>query len=152
MKRHIITIMILFFSVLSLPAQRWGGNRLCTQPLQSQDLKVIQGTVEELQAEPGKGMPTLVLKAPDGSLTTIMVGPYSAWLNGQFTVEKGDQVTVNAFNCRRSSETLAAVEIVNKTRGTQIALRDENGRPMTRGRGRRGQGGCPWQGSQTPGF
>ena len=137
MKRHTLIPLVLFVLTLPLHGQGWrGGARLCTEPLKSEDLRVIQGTVEELHMEAGKGMPTIVVKVADGSLVPILVGPYSAWLKADFTVEKGDQVTVNAFSCRRNTGNTAAVEIVNLTRGTQLALRDEYGRPQMRGRGR----------------
>ena len=142
MKRYILVIFVLFLIILPLQAQRWGGNRLCTEPLKNEDLRLIQGTVEDVQVQAGKGMPTMVVKGVDGSLVSIVVGPYSAWLDSGFTVEKGDQVTVNAFSCRRDTEALAAVEIVNKTRGTQIALRDEYGRPESRGQRRGRRAGC----------
>ncbi|RPI22948.1 MAG: hypothetical protein EHM61_21000 [Acidobacteria bacterium] len=143
MKRYILVTLVLLPFIVSLEAQGWrGGNRLCTEPLKSEDLRVIQGTVEELQLEAGKGMPTMVIKGGDGSLVPILVGPYSAWLDKQFSVEKGDQVTVNAFSCLRNTETLAAIEIVNKTQRTQLALRDEYGRPLSRGRGRGPRMGC----------
>jgi len=133
MRPYILVTFVLFLIVLPLQAQRWGGNRLCTEPLKSEDLRLIQGSVEDVQVQAGKGMPTMVVKGVDGSLISIAVGPYSAWLDGNFTVQKGDQVTVNAFSCRRDAERLAAVEIMNKTRGTQLALRDEYGRPESQG-------------------
>jgi len=152
MKRYVLVTLALFPFILPLQGPRWGGNRLCTEPLKSEDLRVIEGTVEDFQAEAGKGMPTMVLKQIDGSLVTVRVGPYSAWMDSQFSVQKGDQVVVNAFSCLRNTENLAALEITNKTRGTQLALRDEYGRPESRGRGRGARAGRAWGRPQTPGL
>ncbi len=72
MKRYILVTFVLFLIILPLQAQRWGGNRLCTEPLKNEDLRLIQGTVEDVQVQAGKGMPTMVVKGVDGSLVSIV--------------------------------------------------------------------------------
>jgi hypothetical protein len=143
MKSYAIIVFALLFLIEPLSAQRGGRGRFCMEPLAGEDLRVIEGTVEDFRGRSGRGMPTLVVKQGDGSLVAVTVGPYSAWMDSEFTVEKGHQVVVNAFTCPGNPEAATALEILNRTNGTDLRLRDENGMPLTRGRGR---GGAGWRG------
>jgi len=96
-----------------------------------QEWEQYEGTVVALGDE------GLTIALSTGQEKTIEMGPSWYWQEQElFSSEIGDVVSVTGF---LDGERFEAGTITNETSGQVIILRDENGRPMWAGRGRRGQ-------------
>jgi hypothetical protein len=77
----------------------------------------------------------MILEVEGGQL---LIGTGPGWLQEQgFTLAAGDEVQVSGFY---ESDEFKAVTITRLSDGQAITLRDEFGRPMWSGAGRRAQG------------
>ena len=75
----------------------------------------------------------IVIETADGTQVEVGTGP--GWLTSQgFELNNGDRVTVKGF---WEDGEFKAGEIARQGDGVKIALRDENGRPLWAGTGRR---------------
>jgi hypothetical protein len=89
----------------------------------------LQGTVVSVDAN------VLVVQTSSGEQVTV---ENRAWWFAQelgFTAQVGDQVTLVGFN---EGDHFEVGRIDDATNGQTVRLRDENGRPLWAGRGRRG--------------
>jgi len=102
----------------------------------------VEGTVVELQAGRGEGMPTLVIDAAQGKPMTVRLGPYWYLDQSQFKAAAGDRVHLVTYQCASCDADAVAGSVENLTNGDTLSLRDDQGRPewMTSRKGRRGQG------------
>jgi hypothetical protein len=77
----------------------------------------------------------MILETASGQ---ILIGTCSGWLQEQgFVLTEGDEVQVSGFY---ENDEFKAVTITRLSDGQAITLRDEFGRPMWSGAGRRAQG------------
>jgi hypothetical protein len=89
----------------------------------------LQGTVVSVDAD------TLVVQTADGEQVTMENRPWWFAQEQGFTAQVGDQVTLVGFYEDGDFE---VGQIDNLSSGQAVTIRDENGRPMWAGRGRRG--------------
>jgi|GEM_PF-816911 len=105
----------------------------------------ISGTVVELRAEKGAGMPTLVVDAAQGKPMTVRLGPNWFLDQNGFKAKAGDRVQLVTFQCPRCDADAVAASVDNLTNGDTLNLRNDQGQPewMTsrRGHGRHGMMG-----------
>lgn len=87
------------------------------------------GVVSVFDAATGERFPTITLS--DG--TMFAAGPYRAWVQTDFSIEPGDQISALAFPCATDDSRWVAMKVDNLTRGTQIILRDDAGMPTSAG-------------------
>jgi hypothetical protein len=88
----------------------------------------LEGTVVSVDAN------ALVVQTTAGEEVVVENRPWSYAREQGFAAQPGDQVTLVGFY---EDETLEVGQIADATSGQSIQLRDETGRPMWAGRGRR---------------
>ncbi|MEJ2080692.1 MAG: hypothetical protein P8Y94_00620 [Acidobacteriota bacterium] len=84
------------------------------------------GVVASVEAAAGERYPTITLV--DGP--AFAAGPYRAWLQTDFSISPGDEISVLAFPCSADDSRWVAMKIVNIASGTQLVLRDDAGIPV----------------------
>jgi len=77
----------------------------------------------------------LVVQAADGATVEIVNRPWSFAVSQGFMAEAGDQVTLTGFY---EGDTFEAAQISDATSGQNVSIRDDAGRPLWAGGGRRG--------------
>jgi len=114
-----------------------------------------EGTVIELQAARGEGMPTLVLDPEEGNPMTVRLGPTWFLDQSEFTAAPGDQVRLVTYECPSCDADAVAASVEDLTNGKSLTLRDDQGRPewmgSGHGRGMRGMHGKHGQGMKDRG-
>jgi len=93
----------------------------------------LEGVVDSISMERGKGSPSFTMVA-DGKKVTIVTGPYRALLDADYKISLGDRMNVLAFPFVQLQDTFAAAELKNLSTGATLTLRDDSGIP-TGGRG-----------------
>jgi hypothetical protein len=139
---------ILLIPMLAATAQmhqHWGGSPLDANAFcPNFDLanKVsLDGTVESVNMERGRGIPTFSLVRSDGKKVTIIASPYWALVNANYKIDQGDRMSVLAYPSVRYENIYVAAELRNQTNGMVLTLRDDNGAAAG---GRGGMcGACP---------
>lgn len=97
----------------------------------SEDVDIVQETIEGTVVQ----VTELVIETVDGQQVQIGLGP-SAYREGQgFVLEVGEQVRVSGH---WEDGEFKAGQVVKVASGESIVLRDESGRPLWAGQGRRG--------------
>jgi hypothetical protein len=89
----------------------------------------IQGTIARVDAD------TLVVQTDSGEQITMENRPWWFAQEQGFSAQVGDQVVLIGFY---ENGDLEVGQISNATNGQMVLVRDENGRPLWAGRGRRG--------------
>jgi hypothetical protein len=105
------------------------GDGTGTGQAQVEEWLTLQGTVASVNAD------SLVVQTTGGEQVTV---DNRAWWFAQdqgFTAQAGDQVTVVGFY---EDGDLEVGQIDDLTSGQTVSIRDESGRPLWAGRGRRG--------------
>ncbi len=77
----------------------------------------------------------LVVQTADGATVEIINRPWSFAVSQGFMAEAGDQVTLTGFY---EGDTFEAAQISDATTGEVVSIRDDSGRPLWAGGGRRG--------------
>lgn len=77
----------------------------------------------------------LVVQTADGATVEIINRPWSFAVSQGFMAEAGDQVTLTGFY---EGDTFEAAQISDATSGEAVSIRDNVGRPLWAGGGRRG--------------
>lgn len=77
----------------------------------------------------------LVVQTADGATVEIINRPWSFAVSQGFMAQAGDQVQVTGFY---EGDTFEAAQISDATSGEIVSIRDESGRPLWAGGGRRG--------------
>ncbi len=91
-------------------------------------IAVITGILEKVSMGAGIQMPTLIVKAADGTLVTIKIGPERTLLEADFELKEGEQVTAKYAHAACADENIA-LALANAA-GQTIELRDDLGRPV----------------------
>ena len=95
----------------------------------------LKGAVVSLSTEPGVPS-TLVVDDAEMGKTVVRLGP-SWYLNGLgFTAAAGETVSVSAFTCADCNAAYVASRLENLTTGAIAELRDDDGFPVWRGKGK----------------
>jgi hypothetical protein len=103
----------------------------------------LDGTVDSVAMAQGQGFPHFVLVLADGTKVTIVTAPFRAVLDANYTIAKGNQMSVVAFPSTQS-DTFRAAVLTNASNGNAVLnLRDASGAPVTAGRGNGTCGNCP---------
>ena len=89
----------------------------------------LQGTVVSVDAD------TLLMQTASGEQVTMENRPWWFAQEQRFSTQVGNQVTLVGFYEKGDFE---VGQISDTTNGQTILVRDENGRPLWAGRGRRG--------------
>jgi hypothetical protein len=77
----------------------------------------------------------LIVQTADGATVEIINRPWSFAVSQGFMAEASDQVTVTGFY---EGDTFEAAQISDATSGESVSIRDDSGRPLWAGGGRRG--------------
>jgi hypothetical protein len=75
----------------------------------------------------GVQFPVLVLKADDGNLLTIKIGPERAILASDFELNPGDKLTVK-YGLATCGDELVTLELTD-AKGNTLTLRNDDGTP-----------------------
>ena len=86
-------------------------------------IRTIAGTVDRATFGVGIQMPTLVVKAADGTLVTVKIGPERVLLAADFELNPGEPVTATYTSCLRGN---MALQLTNSA-GATIVLRNPDG-------------------------
>jgi len=86
-------------------------------------VRTTTGTVERATFGVGIQMPTLVVKATDGTLVTMKIGPERVLLAADFELNAGEPVTATYASCLRDNW---ALQLTNSA-GVTIVLRNPDG-------------------------
>ncbi|MBZ5553679.1 MAG: hypothetical protein LAO21_13225 [Acidobacteriia bacterium] len=110
------------------PGRRGEGarNRSSVQ----KEILSFAGVVETIHLGIAQGFPTFALKKDDGAVATILTGPYSLLLENNFPINVGDRMEVRAFLSILYDTDYVAVELLNRTTGDILVLRDDEGWPL----------------------
>jgi hypothetical protein len=137
---------------LAQPVPGGGGRGLGPRLYNPQTVTTVKGQVEKLAALPGMGrgggrglqFQSVVLKTDQGSLM-VHLGPGWFLDENKFAVKAGDTLEATGSHVTLDNQpALIAREV--KVNGQTLILRDAQGFPLWRGRGRgpgRSQGGVP---------
>jgi hypothetical protein len=106
---------------------------------------VVDGTVVQLVAGAGEGMPELQVTDTAGVEHSFVLGPIWYLTEQGFKADAGDTVKVIAYICTTCDTGVAVATVVNVSKGLTLALRDEAGMPLWKSRpaggGNGGNGG-----------
>jgi len=103
---------------------------------------VVEGTVVQLVAGLGQGIPELQVEDAAGTPYDFVLGPFWYLSEQGFAAAAGDLVTVTAYLCAVCDTGYAVASVVNHTNGLSLALRDADGAPLwPQRRGQDGAGG-----------
>jgi hypothetical protein len=105
------------------------GSGLGTGQAEVDEWLTIQGTVVSANAD------ALVVQAADGQQVVVENRPWWFAQEQGFSTKAGDQVTLTGFY---EGEDLEVGQISDGTNGQTAQIREESGRPLWAGRGRRG--------------
>lgn len=113
----------------------FGGQCSWTAPDMSA-VATVTGVVVSISAEPGEGMPTLVLDTGTGELE-LLLSPFHPIVAAGLLIEPGMELTVTYAPWRiAGEELLATISITDPVTGLTIQLRDpETGYPVRDGHG-----------------
>jgi hypothetical protein len=104
------------------------GDGTGTGQAQVDEWLTLEGTVVSVDAE------ALVVLTASGEQVALENRPWSFALEQGFVAQPGDQVTLVGFY---ENGTLEVGQLADASNGQTVQLRDESGRPMWAGRGRR---------------
>lgn len=125
-----IVMMTVAFAVTGLAGQQ-GGVRDGSGPLiDTSELVVFEGTVVQLVAGLGQGMPELEITTAAGQTLSFVLGPHWFLQASGFAAEAGDAVEVSAWACTACESAYAVVKVVNSTKAITLVLRSEDGKPL----------------------
>lgn len=93
------------------------------------EVVTLRGVVVSVDMAPGQEFPTFSMLQADGSLVTVITGPYHLLLESGFDLRVGDEMLVLAIMSMWYPDTYAAAELKNLTTGDTLVLRDGAGRP-----------------------
>jgi hypothetical protein len=105
------------------------GDRTGTGQANVEEWLTLQGTVVSVDAD------TLVVQTTSGEQVTMENRPWWFAQEQGFSAQVGDQVTLVGFY---EGDDFEVGRIDDATNGQKVLVRDENGRPLWAGRGRRG--------------
>ncbi len=100
----------------------------------------VSGEVVAFSADPGSGLPTLLVDDPALGEISLRLGPVWYLQEQGFTAAQGDQVDALAYPCVVCPEDAVAAWVNDVTSGTSVELRDEDGVPLWTALGGAGQG------------
>ncbi|MGV8039249.1 MAG: hypothetical protein AB2L07_03965 [Thermoanaerobaculaceae bacterium] len=125
-----IVVVALALATTGLAGQQ-GGARDGSGPLiDTSQLVVFEGTVVQLVAGLGQGMPELEITTSANQALSFVLGPYWFLQASGFAAEAGDDVEVSAFACTTCESGYAVAKVVNATRAVTLVLRSEDGTPL----------------------
>ena len=130
MKRYLTVLtsalmLLVGLAVASAPAQA----RQKGPQIDPSTRAEVQGTVVELDAARGQGMPTLVVDAAQGKPMTVRLGPNWFFDQNGFKATPGDQVHLVTYECPNCDADAVAGSVENLTNGDTLTLRDDQGQP-----------------------
>lgn len=126
-----IVFMTLVLATAGLAGQNRGGAKDGTGPLiDTSNLLVFQGTVVQLVAGLGQGMPELELTTTSGQTLSFALGPYWFLQASGFVAEAGDTAEVSAYACTTCESGYAVAKVVNQTKALTLILRADDGTPL----------------------
>jgi hypothetical protein len=105
------------------------GDQTGTSQANVEEWLTLQGTVVSVDAD------TLVVQTVSGEQVTMENRPWWFAQEQGFSAQVGDQVTLIGFY---ENDSFEVGQIDDITKGQTVLVRDENGRPLWAGRGRRG--------------
>jgi hypothetical protein len=113
------------------PATGRGGSpmapRTGTGCVDPSSVKTVNGVIDRVNAALGVQFPVLVLKADDGNLLTIKIGPERAILASDFELNPGDKLTVK-YGLATCGDELVTLELTD-AKGNTLTLRNDDGTP-----------------------
>ncbi len=125
-----IVVVALAFATAGLAGQQ-GGARDGSGPLiDTSQLVVFEGTVVQLVAGLGQGMPELEITTSASQTLSFVLGPSWFLQTSGFAADAGDAVEVSAYACTTCESGYAVVKVVNVTRAVTLVLRSEDGTPL----------------------
>lgn len=125
-----IVMMAVTLAVSGLAGQQ-GGARDGSGPLiNTSELVVFEGTVVQLVAGLGQGMPELEITTAAGQTLSFVLGPHWYLQASGFAAEAGDAVEISAYACAACESAYAVVKVVNSTKAITLVLRSEDGTPL----------------------
>jgi hypothetical protein len=137
----VLLLAVLPALLIAVPASAQRGERGPDPATRA----TFEGTIVDARMEPGEGRPTLLIEAADSERTSVRLGPYWMLEEGAFTASVGDAVRVVAYECTRCDADVVAGRVENLTTGAVVELRDDEGMPLWKGRGRgKGPRGDGW--------
>ncbi len=99
----------------------------CTGCIDPATIATVSGTVEKVVMGVGIQMPSLVVKAADGKLITMKIGPERILLEADFELKAGDKVAAK-YAYASCNEEYVALQLTNAA-GVTVTLRNDDGTP-----------------------
>ncbi|HZT31511.1 MAG TPA: hypothetical protein VFA33_16600 [Bryobacteraceae bacterium] len=99
-------------------------------PLASSPVVDVKGTIAQVHIAPGQGMPYLEVKTGPDS-TKVYLGSMRYLIAENFNPKAGQEVTVKGY---KLNDAVIAIQVTLPAENRTLKLRDEQGRPLWRGR------------------
>jgi hypothetical protein len=154
----IMALAIAVAATATAQRARQGGGTGSGPAIDVTQVAVVDGTVVQLVAGAGEGMPELQVTDTAGVEHSFVLGPIWYLTEQGFKADAGDTVKVIAYVCTTCDTGVAVATVVNVSKGLTLALRDEAGMPLWMSRqagsgngGGNGTGGNGNNGGSTPG-
>jgi hypothetical protein len=107
------------------------GRRSCSACyMDPSDVVSLEGPVADVHMGVGQKHPTFALSQADGTLVSILTGPYYLLLEGNFAINTGDRMAVRAYPSSQFENSYVAIELENLSTGAVLTLRDDDGIPL----------------------
>jgi hypothetical protein len=137
LKKFFVIVFITFFSGTLIGAQNTNNCPcLSGQPLNQNDIILLEGKVDLSSWLAGAGSPVLTLVQLNGEKVPVQIAPFWFLRNQKFPFKSGDSITINALNISLGQTVRTVALSIRSTDGKELKLRDEYGCPLW-GAGRR---------------
>ncbi len=134
MKKFLIIVTITLFSGTLIWAQSTNSCPcLSGQPLNQNDIILLEGKVDLSSWLAGVGSPVLTLVQLNGEKVPVQIAPFWFLRNQKFTLKSGDTITINALNISLGQTVRTVALAIRSTDGKELKLRDEYGCPLWAG-------------------
>ncbi len=126
----LIVMMAVAVAASGLAGQQRGARDGSGPLIDTSQLLVFEGTVVQLVAGLGQGMPELDIVTAAGQTLSFVLGPHWYLQANGFAADPGDAVEISAYACALCESAYAVVEVVNASKALTLVLRSEDGTPL----------------------
>ena len=119
-----------------LAAALWAAGQQA--PVASNPVVEVSGRITKVGLARGQGTPSLELKTSEGKAWKVWLGSMRYLVEQNFNPKAGQEASARGF--KSADEELTAISVTLTETKQTIRLRDEDGRPLWRGRYQGGRG------------
>ena len=126
-----MTVLSLAIAATGMAQRAHQGNGDGSGPaIDTSQVLVVDGTVVQLVAGLGQGMPELQVEDASGTVHSFVLGPIWFLTEQGFAADPGDAVKVIAYACATCDTGVAVASVVNASMGITLGLREYSVLPV----------------------